>query len=195
MFPLWLKLSYTICVVVILAIYWFKYGPGNYLWFSDIALIVTVPALWFESSLLASMMAVAVLIPEGVWNVSFFSRLLTGLRVTGMTDYMFEPQRPLYLKLLSLFHVPLPILLVWMVYRLGYAEQAWQAMTVLAWVVLPLTYWLTDPFKNVNWVRGPGGEGAVQKRMPPLAYLGFLMIFFPLAVYLPTHWLLAAIFA
>jgi hypothetical protein len=34
------------------------------LWFSDVALLVTVPALWIESRLLASMMALAVILPE-----------------------------------------------------------------------------------------------------------------------------------
>ncbi len=194
MFPLWLKLAYTLGASVILVIYWFKYGPGNYLWFSDIALIVAIPALWLESSLMASMMAVGVLIPELVWNFSFFSRLLLRQRVTGMTDYMFERERPLYLKALSLFHVPLPILLLWMIYRLGYATEAWLGMTLLAWVILPLSYWLTEPFKNVNWVRGWGGEGAVQKHLPPLGHLAFLMLGFPILVYLPTHWLLSQLF-
>lgn len=192
--PLWLKIGYTLGASIVLVIYWFKYGPGNYLWFSDIALIVAIPALWLESSLLASMMAVGVLLPEAVWNFSFFSRLLLRRRLTGMTDYMFEPERPLYLKALSLFHVPLPLILLWLVYKLGYAQEAWLGMTLLAWVVLPLTYWMTEPFKNVNWVRGWGGEGAVQTYLPPLGHLAFLMIGFPILIYWPTHWLLGRLF-
>src|SRR5262249_40872039 len=50
----------------------------NFLWFSDIALLVTMPALWLESPLLASMMAVAVTLPELAWNLDFFVRLTTG---------------------------------------------------------------------------------------------------------------------
>lgn len=194
MIPLWLKIGYTCLVAGILVIYWFKYGPGNYLWFSDIALIVAAPALWFESSLLASMMAVGVLLPEVVWNSSFFTRLVTGVRITGLSDYMFEPDRKGYLKALSLFHIPLPILLVWMVWLLGYDPRALAAMTLLAWIVLPLTYVLTPPERNVNWVRGPGGEGARQTRFHPLVYLALLMIGFPVVVYLPTHFLLLVLF-
>lgn len=193
MIPLWLQIAYTLFAAGILAVYWFKYGPGNYLWFSDIALIVTIPALWMESSLLAGMMAVGVLLPEALWNLSFFARLLTGVRITGITDYMFEADRPLFLKVLSLFHLPLPIILVWLVWKLGYDPFALPAMTLLAWIVLPLSYALTNPEKNVNWIHGPGGEGSRQTRFHPLTYLGLLMAALPIVIYIPTHFLLLAL--
>ncbi len=192
MIPLWIKIAYTLFVVVTVVVYSVKYSPGNFLWFSDIALLATVPALWIESSLLASMMAVGIILPEALWNVSFFGQLLTGRRITGLTDYMFDPHKPLYLRALSLFHVFLPVLLLQMVYVLGYAPEAWIAQTALAWVVLPLTYFFTNPRENVNWVFGPGTEP--QKRMPPLLYLGLLMFGFPVLVFFPTHLLLQALF-
>jgi hypothetical protein len=139
------------------------------------------------------MMAVPVLLPETVWNVSFFGRLLTGRRISGMTDYMWDP-RPRYLKALSLFHVPLPPLLVYMVYKLGYDPRALPAMLLLCWIVLPLCYWFTPKQRNVNWVHGPGGEGTVQTWMPPLAWLAVgAFVIFPL-IYLPTHFLLLVLF-
>ena len=192
MIPLWLKMTYTLIAVMTAAVYAVKYPPGNFLWFSDIALVLTVPALWLESGLLAGMMAVGVLIPEAFWNIGYFGRLLTGKRMSGLTDYMFDVNKPLYLRALSLFHVFLPILLVWMVSRLGYAPQSLLAQTVLAWFVLPLTYWLTDPALNVNWVFGP--ENGRRGRMPALVHLALLMIGFPLLVYLPTHLVLQALF-
>jgi len=192
--PLWLKLAFTLVTAGILVVYWFRYGPQNYLWFSDIALIVTIPALWLESGLLASTMAVGVLLPEAFWNLSLLSRLLLGLRLTGLTDYMFEPERPVHLKALSLFHIPLPFLLAWLVWTLGYDPRAPLLMTGIAWLVLPLTLAVTDPSRNINWVHGPGGEGARQRRFHPRVYVGLLMLAFPLAVYLPTHLLLLALF-
>jgi hypothetical protein len=193
MIPLWLKISYAIVVAVITIVYVRKYGLPHFLWFSDIAMLVAVAALWLESAFLASMMALAVLLPEILWNVSFFGRLLFGIRITGLTDYMFDPEKPLYLRGLSLFHIFLPVLLVWMTARLGYEPEAWIAQTIVAWVVLPLTYWLTDPRKeNVNWVRGI--EGLPPIRMSPMAYLGVLMIAFPLLLYLPTHVILNMLF-
>jgi hypothetical protein len=58
MIPLWLKLAYTVFVAIIVPVYAKKWGWGNFLWFSDIALLLMVPALWTESRLLVSMMAV-----------------------------------------------------------------------------------------------------------------------------------------
>jgi len=190
--PLWLKLSYSALVAIILPIYYRRYGPGNFLWFSDIALIVTVAALWLESSLLASMMAVSVLLPELVWVVSYLSGLLTGRAATGLAGYMFDKRLPLYLRNLSLFHLILPPLLFWLVYRLGYDSDALLAQSALAWLVLPLCYRFTKREENVNWVHGPAGKP--QSLMPPLAYLLISMFAFPLLIYLPTHLLLQTLF-
>lgn len=194
MIPFWLKIGYTLAVTVILTVYWIRYGPGNYLWFSDIALILTVPALWLECSLIASTAAVGVVLPELAWNLVFFIRLLTGARIFGICEYMFDARRSSYLRLLSLFHIPLPVVLVWLTWRLGYDPLALPVMTALAWIVLPLSYRLTIPEKNVNWVHGPGGEGARQRRLHPLVYLALLMAACPLVLYVPTHWLLLKLF-
>jgi len=192
MIPLWIKITYTLFTITTIVVYAVKYPLGNFLWFSDIALVLTVPALWFESSLLASMMAVGTLLPEVFWNVGFFGRLLTGKRLTGLTDYMFDAQKARYLRALSLFHVFLPVLLLWMIARLGYAPKALIAQTVLAWIVLPLTYAITDPEENINWVFGPA---LVQRnRLSAMLHLGLLMIAFPVLVYVPTHLLLQALF-
>ena len=190
--PLWLKLIYSALVAIILPIYYRSYGPGNFLWFSDIALIALVPALWLESSLLASMMAVSVLLPELVWVISYLAGLVAGRAVTGLAGYMFDRNLPLYLRSLSLFHLILPPLLIWLVYRLGYDPDALLAQSLLAWLVLPLCYRFTRQEENVNWVHGLAGKP--QSAMPPLTYLLLLMIAFPLLVYLPTHLLLQALF-
>lgn len=191
MIPIWIKLAYTLMAVVVVVVYWRKYGLGNFLWFSDIALILLVPALWYENRLLASMMAVGVLIPELFWTLAYFSRLLTGKRlplISGLVDYMFDSNRPRWLRALSLFHVPLPPLLLWLLFEWGYEPNALFAQTALAWAVLPLSYWLTDPKENVNWVHGWGRAG--QRRLSPGMYRGVQMLVLPVLIYLPTHALL-----
>ena len=190
--PLWIKIVYTVYLGILVPVYWVHWGPKNFLWFSDIALLATGLALWLESSLLASMMLLAIALPELAWNADFFGRLLTGRHLVGLSSYMFDARRPLYLRALSLFHVALPVVLVWMVHRLGYDPRAWPLQIAVALIVLPATYWVTDPADNVNWVHGPGNTP--QTSMPPLAYLGLVMAFFPIAVYLPTHLALRALF-
>ena len=192
MIPLWIKVAYTLMVATIVPVYFVHYGALNFLWFSDIALIVTGIALWDENRLLASMMAVAVLLPEALWNISFFARLLGGVRVSGLADYMFDGAIPLWIRGLSLFHIPMPLALLWMLHTLGYDSRALPAQTALAWVVFPVTYVLSDPKDNINWVFGPGPRP--QRRLPPRVYLALLLIVFPLIVYVPTHVLLCVLF-
>jgi hypothetical protein len=186
--PLWIKLADTAFVAVLVPLYAARYGAGNFLWFSDVALLTSVPALWFENALLASMMAVGVLLPELAWNLDFFGRLASGRHVVGLSRYMFDASIPRGVRALSLFHVFLPALLVWMVARLGYDRRAWLAQSMLGWALLMASYWLTRPEDNVNWVFGPGRRP--QTRLPRRLYLAIVMLFFPLVVYAPTHLLL-----
>jgi hypothetical protein len=189
---LWLKIVYTLFICVLVPVYWVRYGPGNFLWFSDIALFTTAAALWLESSLLASMMAVSVVVLESVWIIDFLIGLIAGSSVIGLSAYMFDSKISLPIRALSLFHIAMPVILVWLLHRFGYDRRALIAQTVLAWIVLPASYFLTSPSQNINWVYGPGN--GPQKWMPAPLYLILLMLAFPLVLYLPTHFLLKKLF-
>jgi hypothetical protein len=190
--PLWLKVSLTLFVLVLLPVYWKQYGPGNFLWFSDMALLLTVPALWLESSLLASMILLSIGLLELIWIVDFFTRLIVGPSLTGLSAYMFDSKIPLSIRALSLFHIVLPIIVVWIVSRLGYDGRALVAQTGLAWIILPLSYLLTKRSENVNWVYGFGKRP--QRWIGSRLYLALLMLFFPVVIYLPTHLILSVVF-
>src|SRR5262245_52074951 len=111
--PLTIKLLYTAFMCVLVPVYWRNYGPQNFLFFCDVALFVTLAALWLESPLLASTQALAILLPQLVWMADFLAGCI-GWTLTGATGYMFDPGRPLFLRGLSFFHFWLPVLLVWL---------------------------------------------------------------------------------
>jgi hypothetical protein len=173
-------------------VYWKNWGAANFLWFSDVALFGTLLALWMESSLIASMMGLAVLFPEVAWNISYFTRLLTGKNIFSLTDYMFDSSRSLFLRALSLFHVIIPVLIIWLIAELGFDNESLFYQILLGWVVLLASYFLSDPKENVNWVFGPGSSP--QNKIHPLLYLLLVMIAFPLVLYLPTYLFLRFIF-
>jgi len=189
---LWLKLTYSIFVAWVIPIYWKQYGPANYLWFSDVALILLVPALWLESKLFFSALAVSVVLLELLWNVDFFVRLLTRSQLVGLSDYMFDSTISRSIRALSLFHVLLPAILIWYVYRLGYDSRAFLVQTFSAWVVLLLSFFLTKPKDNINWVYGFGKKP--QTRVPKVIHLLLLMLGLPVLVYLPSHLVLKRLF-
>lgn len=187
------KLAYTAFVACVCVVWQRHYGARNFLWFSDIAFIGAVPALWLESPAITSLLAVAVLLPELLWNVDFVVRLLLRRRVVGLTDYMFEPHRPRLLRGLSLFHVPLPLLLLWMLHEYGYDPQAGlTGAIVLAAVVLPWSRAVSSPERNINWTHG---LAATRARLAPSIYLALLFAGFVTLVFIPTHYLLRAAFA
>jgi hypothetical protein len=193
--PLWLKLPYTAFVAVLVPYYWRTYGPVNFLWFCDIALLVTLPALWLENAFLFSMQAVAIVLPQLLWIVDFVAHL-AGLHVIGAAAYMFDPKIPLFVRGLSSFHGWLPLLLLWGVWRLGYDRRALAAQTVCALVVLTVCYFFTPPppapvtnptaAVNLNWVFGPG-ENTIQTWMAPGWYFVLQLVIWPVVIYLPTH--------
>jgi hypothetical protein len=67
---------------------------------------------------------------------------------------MFDPHVPLGIRLLSLFHVAVPPLLLWAIWRLGYDRRGWKYQTLTAWIVVPINYFWR-PESDVNWARGP----------------------------------------
>jgi hypothetical protein len=118
-----------------------------------------------------------------------------------MTDYMFDENLSLFARGLSFFHFWLPLVLVWLVWRLGYDRRALVGWTLLAWA-LQLTSYFAMPAPpppghdpnlpvNINYVFG-FSDAAPQMWMPAGAFLALMMIGLPLAVFMPTHrWLLA----
>lgn len=186
--PMWLKLGYGSFLGVLVPVYWRSYGPGNFLWLSDLALGATAAAVICERPDLAGMTAVGALPLEAAWNLDF----AMGGRALGLAGYMFDDGRSRFLRGLSLFHVALPPTLIWMLRRFGYDHRSLGRQTLLTWLVLPLSYAFTDPAENINWVFGPGSSP--QHRIPPVVYLALEMAALPLFALLPTHLLLRRLF-
>jgi hypothetical protein len=190
--PGWLKYTYGALVVGLVPVYVLHHGVANFLWFSNIALLATLVGIWRQSRLLISMMAVGVLLPEVGWNLLLFGRLLFGWQGFGALDYMFDERIALWVRLLSLYHVPLPGLLFWLMWRDGYDPRALRFQILLAWVVLPVSYAVSTPWQNINLVYGPLDADGLPMLAPPIA-LFVVMVVLPTLIYWPTHALLRQI--
>ena len=142
--PLWLKVAYTAFMAVLVPVYLRNYKPSNFLYFCDVALIITLVGIWIESPFLVSMCAVGIIASQTLWVIDFLSNLI-GHPLTGLTDYMFKVDHSLFLRGLSLFHGWLPFLLVYLVWRLGYDWRALPAWTVVAWALLLISFFLMPP--------------------------------------------------
>jgi hypothetical protein len=202
--PLGVKVIYSVFVAVLVPCYWVTYGPWNFLYFCDIALLATAVAIWIESPLLVSMQAVAITVPQMLWVIDFFCRLIAGTHITGVTGYMFDSSIPLFMRGLSLFHGWLPFFLLWLVSRLGYDRRALRLQSVAAIVVLLISYHFapapppsaSDPVRavNINYVYGLDDKHP-QTLMAPWLWLLCVMAVNVLVLYPPTHFVLRRFFA
>jgi hypothetical protein len=186
--PLWLKVGWTIWLIAWAPLYWKHYGLQNFLYFCDVGNILIGIGLWLESPLIFSWQACGLLLFQTVFTVDLVGTLLTGRHWVGGTEFMFDPNVPLLVRLLSLFHVVTPPLLLWTIRRLGYNSRGWKSQTVTTWIVLPINYFWR-PEHDVNWARGPFFHE--QHVVPGLIYLAAYALMIPLFVYFPTHLFLA----
>jgi hypothetical protein len=182
--PLWLKIVWTVWLTAWMPLYWRQYGLQNFLFFCDIGNLLIGLALWLESPLIFSWQACGLLLFQTLYTVDLAGALLTGRHLLGGTEYMFDPGIPLPVRLVSLFHVVTPPLLLWAIWRLGYDRRGWKLQTLTAWIVVPINYFWRPGF-DVNWARGPFFRE--QHWMPgPIYLLGYLVVV-PLLIYYPTH--------
>ncbi|EDY19703.1 conserved hypothetical protein [Chthoniobacter flavus Ellin428] len=200
--PLWVKIAYTVFLAVLIPNYWRVYGPTNFLYFCDVAAFLTLFALWMESALLASVAAVGIVLPQILWAFDLGAHFL-GLRITGMSAYMWNPKVPIFTRALSLFHGWLPFFLLYLVKRLGYDHRALRVWVVIACVLMLVCYFcLPRPGErppeslkavNINYVHG-FSDDVPQHWMPPWAWLTTLLIGLPFLIWWPTHLVLCRIF-
>jgi hypothetical protein len=193
--PAVVKWGFTAFMAVLVPTYWYHYGPTNFLYFCDIALFLTLFAVWRNNSLAASAAAVGILIPQLFWCVDFVFEL-SGMHLSHMTSYMVDDRRPLFLRSLSLFHGWLPFLLLFIVYKLGYDKRALRTWTTLAWSVCLVAFFflpaagaevpsVNTPL-NVNYVYGLN-DSKPQEFMNAYAYLVCWVVGLFVVFFVPTH--------
>jgi hypothetical protein len=186
--PAWLKILWTVWLIAWAPLYWKQYGVQNFLFFCDLGNIFIGIALWLESSLLFSWQACGLLLFQSIYIIDLAGAVITGRHLIGGTEYIFDPGLPLAVRLLSLFHVITPPLLLWALRHLGYDRRGWKFQTLTAWIVVPINYFWR-PQLDVNWARGLFFRE--QRLVPGWLYLLAYLTLVPLLVYFPTHLLLA----
>jgi len=185
--PLWLKVIWTACVIAWIPLYWHQYGPQNFLFFCDLGNLFITAGLWLESPLIFSWQAASLLLFQTLFTFDLAVAVVSRMHLIGGSEFMFDPQIPLPIRLLSLFHVVTPPLLLWAIWRLGYDRRGWKYQTLTAWIVVPINYFW-HPESDVNWARGPFFHE--QRAVPGLLYLLTYLIVVPAVIYYPTHRLL-----
>jgi len=124
------------------------------------------------------------LVFQTVYAIDLIGAFLLGKHAIGGTEYMFDPAIPLLVRLLGLYHLIVPPLLLWAVRRLGYDPNAWKWQMLTTCVLVPINYFWRPGF-DVNWARGPFFRE--QHGMPGWLYKAGYLVVVPLVIYYPTH--------
>jgi len=183
--PLGWKIGFSLFMLAWVPVVLASRGWQNLLWLCDFGNFLVLVGLWRESRLLLSSQLVATLVVGIAWGLDLAGGLLLGIHPFQATVYMFEPALPLALRLSSLFHLAVPVLLFLALRRLGHDARGWRLQTAICWLVLPAGFWLTDPERNINWVFAP--FGIPQSWLPGEVYLALCMLAYPLLLYLPAE--------
>jgi len=183
-----------IWVLVWLPLYTWSWGWRNMLHLCDVSVVIGCLGLWFRSSLLVSSQALLSPLVGVLWILDVGWRIVTGHNLIGGTEYMLDTHYALWLRLLSCYHIVLPIVLLWALLVLGYDRRALPLETAITALVLifsrflppalNMNYAFQDPLLHRAWGPAPSHlvvilSGAIAIFLWP-THLVFLRIF-PLA--------------
>jgi hypothetical protein len=190
-FPDWVRWTALVFLIVWSVIYWLYWGAANFLHLCDLAFIFTCIGFWTGSVLLLSSQAVASLLIDCAWLVSAVWQYFTHRALISGTEYLFDVRYPLWVRLVSSFHVILPIVLLCALHWTGYDRRGWVLESLIASMsfiavrftssALNINFAFRDPFFHRAW--GPA----------PL-HIAISLIFLNVAAFLPAHLILRSLF-
>jgi hypothetical protein len=182
-----LRPAAAVWLVLFIAVYGWAYGAANFIRLCDVAVILTCLGILSGSALLVSSQAVSSLVVDLAWDLDLLWQLLLGRPLIGGTEYMWDTRFPLGVRLMSLFHVAWPPLLITVLRRHGYDPRGFPLQCLIAAAVLVasrfilpgenLNYAFRDPFFHRAWGPAP-------------VHIALTFAVLVAAVYWPTHRLL-----
>jgi hypothetical protein len=189
--PDWLRWSAILWLLIWFPAYWHTWGAANFLHLCDLAVGLTCIGLWTNSPLLLSSQAISSLVIDAMWTLDVVWRFLFGRHIIGRTEYLFDARFSLWVRVLSLFHVVMPLLLLWVLLRIGYDRRGLALQSAIAFFVLMasrfageaanINFSFTDPFFHRAWGPAP-------------VHLALTFAVLVVFAYFPTHLLLKKLF-
>jgi len=170
--------------------YWATWGWQNFLLFCDVAVLLTCAGLWFGNSVLLSSQVVT-LIFNLAWLGDFLWFSITNTPLFGGTDYMWDARFPLWVRLLSFFHLALPAVQFWALRRTGYDARGWKLQSAITFGLMLVSLAL-HPEKNLNYIYSEPLFGGTWG--PPLLHILVVGSFITAVFYWPTHLLLQKLY-
>jgi hypothetical protein len=143
----WIALAW---LAVWIPTYWCAWGWRNFFHLCDIAVILSCVGVIFGGRLLICSQALATIVTGILWGLDAGWRVLFAHNLIGGTEYLWDARVPLWVRMLSLFHIGLPILLVVLCARIGYDRRALALQSAITICVMAVSRWI-GPAGNLNY--------------------------------------------
>lgn len=124
--------------------------PEWLLWYSSAGLLFSAIAILTRNSFLLTSMFCALFVIESIWSIGFFSLLIFHKSLYGMVEYAFSPAFPRKDFYIGLYHVLIPISLLWGVAANKINKYGWLGATLYAGILATATYIFSNPSENIN---------------------------------------------
>lgn len=186
--PRWWRLAAVVWMAVWVPSYAITWGWRNFFALCDVALILAVVGILSSHRLLLSSQALASLVVGLLWLLDIAWRLVIGRHLFGGTEYMWDGRVSLFVRLLSLFHLVLPVVLVTALRRTGYDRRALAFQTAVTAALMVVSR-LVGEYKNLNYAFF---DPLWHRQLGPVpVHLLAVTLGTALLVYLPAHLVLA----
>ncbi len=190
--PAWARRAALIWLAIWVPTYLYYWGPSSFLFLCDLAVVLACAGIWTSNALLLSSQAVSSLVVDAAWVIDISWTLIFGRHLIGGTEYFFDLHYPLFVRLMSMFHVALPIVLLLSLRRTGYDARALQLQSLIAGAALiasrfvgprrNINFAFADPFFRRSWGPAP-------------VHLAVILVPLILLIYVPTHVVLKRCFS
>ena len=189
--PYGIRWGSLLWLLVWFPVYWHTWGLANFLRLCNVAVILTCAGLLIDNCLLLSSQAVSSLMVDTAWVLDVCCRIFAGRHLIGGTEYFFDVRFPLWTRLLSLYHLLLPAVLLWALHRMGYDRRGLALQSTIALLAFVLSRFIdikenlnfafSDPFFHHTWGPAP-------------VHIAVSLLFLIVVAYIPTHGLLERLF-
>lgn len=190
-FPAWVRWTALLWLAVWLTIYLKFWGASTFLFLCDIAVILTCIGLFTGSALLISSQTVSSIVIDTAWLLDIATKLIFNRHLIGGTDYFFDPNYPLWVRLMSCFHVVLPFVLIAALRRTGYDRRALKLQIAIAAVaIIPSRF--ASAARNINFAHA---DPFLHRQLGPApVHVAAVLVGLTVLIYIPTHIALARLF-
>ncbi len=175
----------VVWLVFYLPVYASAYGYWHFLQLCNLSVLISCLGFLTSNRLLLSMQSLAAPLIGVLWVTDIATYVSTGHFLHGGTAYLWDVEIPWPARLLSVYHLILPLILIAAIRRSGYDKRALACQVALAGFVYFASIQLYQDCKNLNYSQSwPNGcvlfEDVWKHAVATWALLCLL-------VYLPTH--------